>query len=140
MSASPEPRPWGAAVVGLLALALAQLSLPSRGPRAPLLRLAEPVRAAPPGDPRLEPRFQGEMTPDDVARGLLALSRQPEGALALRPDQRAALGPKVQAARAARAEVDALRDEQRRARLALLTSGHALMVAVGADVLAAGRR
>ena len=125
--------PARVAAVGLLGLAVAQAALPSKGPRAPVLRLAEPARASPPADPRLEPAFQAEMTPDDVARGLLHLAEHPDPAIALTDAQRAILGPKVQAARAARAEVDALRDEQRRARHALGSAGEALLQAtVGA--------
>lgn len=116
--------------VGLLAAALAQAALGPSARRAPVLMGAEPARSPPRFDPRLEPSFQAEMTPDDVARGLRRLAERAEPSLALTDAQRAVLGPKVQAARAARAEVDALRDEQRRARQALGASGQALLWAV----------
>ena len=132
---SPPPHlsPARVAAVGLLGLVVAQSALPPRGQRAPVLQLGEPLRSPPPADPRLEPAFQAEMTPDDVARGLLHLAEHPEPSIALTDAQRAILGPKVQAARAARAEVDALRDEQRRARRAPGLAGEALLqAAVGA--------
>ena len=68
-----------------------------------------PARGQP--DARLEAHFAGQLTPDDLARGIAALLAKGQ----LRPDQAAQLAPIVAAGLAARREVDQLRGERRKA-------------------------
>lgn len=112
----------------LLTLALLQLQL-LEPPPAPVLVLPAPPPPRPAPVPGLEPAFAGSMTPDDVARGILALSQRPAAAGGLREDQRAALRGPVAEARAARAEVDRLRAAARAARAELRAAGLTLLAA-----------
>jgi hypothetical protein len=68
-----------------------------------------PARGLP--DTRLEAHFAGQLTPDDLARGIAALLAKGQ----LRPEQHAQLAPAVNAGLAARREVDELRGERRKA-------------------------
>ena len=122
-----------------LALALVQL-LAIRPQRAPVLILrptTAPVAAQAPG---LEGRFAGTMTPDDVARGILALSALAPHDGGLRPAQRAALGPQVAEAAAARAEVDRLRAARRAARDRLRAAGLELLAVAPSAARVAARQ
>lgn len=122
-----------------LALALVQL-LAMRPNRAPVLVLpsSAPPAAAP--VPGLDARFAGTMTPDDVARGILALAARPPEEGGLRPEQREALGPQVAAAAAARAEVDRLRAARRLARDRVRAAGLELLAAAPSTAQAAARQ
>lgn len=125
-SASPTARRWAGLRLAL-ALVLLGLSLPHGDPVPVLVLPAASDRAPADADPRLEPIFQAQLTADDVARGVWALSRG-EGP-GLSAEQRAALLPLSLRGRDARVEVDRLRASRRAHRAALRDSGLALLLA-----------
>jgi hypothetical protein len=126
-------------VVGLLVMG------PRTAPRALVLVRAEtPVLAGgrsradlalPPDlDSPTERERLAHATPDDLARGILALSALPPGdSLALSPAQRTRLLAVAAEAASARARRDGVRTEVRRAETAWLDSGTALWSALPSD-------
>ena len=101
-------------LVLLCAAVVAAQALVGPGPPLRVVAPTTPVRASPPPGSAVAAR----LTADDVARGVVALARQPaDAAVALDGDQRRALAPLVARGVAAHQEHQVLRSTVRQARL-----------------------
>lgn len=119
--ATPDVDPVKLAAIGLMIAVCIFLAMASQGPGYLIggAAVEHPVLAA---DPRLESSFAAHMTTDDVARGVYALSgRASSDAVALTPEQRAAIHPLLVEGAALRARLGNLREARRAARARLIT-------------------
>jgi hypothetical protein len=132
----------------LLGAALLAAALAWRAEPRPVLLLPEghavlrggAPREAGPADAPAPPElgaFLGRHTPDDVARGILALRGTGKGAPPWTPEQERELLPRARAGAEARRSRDALREKRRAAEGAWLAEALALLEAIPASGRAA---